>query len=223
MKTCKCSLIRNSLFCILFSVGFTNDSRINDILIQEYIEYRDIIRIPLLENYRRLAHKSVLTFQMISQINGSFEYVLKMDDDMFPHIPRILKLTEFLNPNEVYVGNLGVGFKPIRDTKDKYYVSYEEFDGDSYKPIILGAGYILKKSVISSFKNIVVSEIKLPLEDVYVSYHMRNQGYPLTNHSLFAVCYHIFRCPELYIFSLGHNMRQRITGLNKLKKILNLY
>ncbi|NXG20819.1 B3GT5 galactosyltransferase, partial [Grallaria varia] len=57
---------------------------------------------------------------------------------------------------------------PIRKTESKWYVSMEEYPGDTYPPFCSGTGYVLSSDVASRIYKVSGSVPFIKLEDVFV-------------------------------------------------------
>ncbi|NWH44037.1 B3GT5 galactosyltransferase, partial [Fregata magnificens] len=57
---------------------------------------------------------------------------------------------------------------PIRKRGSKWYVSREEYPGDTYPPFCSGTGYVLSTDVASQIYNVSESVSFIKLEDVFI-------------------------------------------------------
>ncbi|NWU70488.1 B3GT5 galactosyltransferase, partial [Pterocles burchelli] len=57
---------------------------------------------------------------------------------------------------------------PIRKIKSKWYVSREEYPGNTYPPFCSGTGYVLSTDVASQIYSVSESVPFIKLEDVFI-------------------------------------------------------
>ncbi|NXI49076.1 B3GT5 galactosyltransferase, partial [Chloroceryle aenea] len=57
---------------------------------------------------------------------------------------------------------------PIRKTESKWYVSREEYPGNTYPPFCSGTGYVLSTDVATQIYNVAESTSFIKLEDVFI-------------------------------------------------------
>ncbi|XP_034949289.1 beta-1,3-galactosyltransferase 5-like [Chelonus insularis] len=73
---------------ILFFVGLTEEYQSR--IIQEDNEYQDIIQGNFFDAYRNITYKHVMALKWATYYCSSAKYILKLDDDVFVHIPAVL-------------------------------------------------------------------------------------------------------------------------------------
>lgn len=109
--------------------------------------YHDLIRLPVPEDYHQLTAKT-LAFIKWFNINSDADYVMKLDDDSYPHLDRLLhQLKQTVYPL-VYLGIQSNG--PVKRT-GKYAERY--YEEDHYPPYMQGAGYIMSKKLAKEIMN----------------------------------------------------------------------
>lgn len=180
----------------------------------------DIIRIPLLEGYYKLTQKSVMTFRDISKINGSFQYVLKIDDDFFPNMRKMLDITLKPINGTALIGRLLSESPVMRDKDHKWCVTFLDNPKSTYDNYILGASYLIRKNVLGTFEKVDLKAKLFPFEDFFVSSHVVKEGYKLGNDDHFLVCYSTLFCSESYIFVLEDYIKYRKLTLSFINRFL---
>ena len=78
---------------------------------------------------QNLTLKTLAGFRWAQTFCPSAQHVLKVDDDMFVQVPRLLalakglgmkaKMAKALQPKELIVGNVASGWKPVRNPQSK--------------------------------------------------------------------------------------------------------
>ncbi|KII64991.1 Beta-1,3-galactosyltransferase 1 [Thelohanellus kitauei] len=121
-------------YCLLFSVGYTSDLKLNQKLDWEAYTKGDVIRVPLIESYHEIAHKIILTLFLLNKINGSFQYILKVDDDAFIKMDKLMPYVRKLTEKQVLVGYRITIVPRVKDPKHRWNVSDLEYSRDVYEP-----------------------------------------------------------------------------------------
>ena len=117
----------------------------------------------------------------------NFSFLLKIDDDVFVHIPRVLS---FLNATttpkkKLYTGLLYANMGP--HMKGKWMVTYEEYTETRYPDFCLGFGYILSHDVVRAFVDTFSSLPFFRLDDVYFGMLASKNGISIANNVGFEV------------------------------------
>ncbi|KII64985.1 Beta-1,3-galactosyltransferase 1 [Thelohanellus kitauei] len=195
--------------CTLFSVGYTSDFQLNQRLDWETYTMGDIIRVPLIESYRELAHKIILTLFLFNKINGSFQYILKIDDDVFVRIHKLMPYIRSLTESQVFIGHVAKGYKRFKDPKHKWYVSDLDYPGDVYKPYVLGFSELFRRNIIEILAAQHYKTRLIPMEDIHISYLVTKLGYNLTNEPRFHYCINHKHCLNRFVVDIGKNVERR--------------
>ena len=125
---------------LIFSVGLSPNRAINELIHNESALYSDILQINHFnDSYYNCTYKIMKTFKWIAKYCPHAKYVLKICDDVVVNTPQILNYFRHLpyEQNQIFgYGIYGVG--PIRNVKNKWYVSKNEFNGTKYDPYVQG-------------------------------------------------------------------------------------
>ncbi|XP_062429653.1 beta-1,3-galactosyltransferase 5 [Rhea pennata] len=138
-------------------------------IVAESQKYKDIIQKNFTDTYYNLTLKTMMGIEWIHKFCYQSSFVMKTDADVFVNVFYLAELllrkkrstrffTGFLKPHEY----------PIRKTNSKWYVSNEEYPGDTYPPFCSGTGYVLSTDVASEIYNISESIPFIKLEDVFI-------------------------------------------------------
>lgn len=158
---------RNVLF--YFLLGISIDENINADLENEIRKHSDIIQYDFIENYLNLTIKSVLLLKWIVNYCRISGYVMKVDDDVFLHIPNIVRYIEASKNLKLMVGTLSTGVKPIKNPAHKWFMPRNEYSESLYPDYLTGGAYILGSDAVSELYN---NSLKIPfirIEDVFVT------------------------------------------------------
>ncbi|XP_037075435.1 LOW QUALITY PROTEIN: putative UDP-GlcNAc:betaGal beta-1,3-N-acetylglucosaminyltransferase LOC100288842 [Pollicipes pollicipes] len=128
---------------LVFLVGRTTE-RVQARLMREHAEHGDIVQGNFVDSYRNLTLKTTCMLEWVSRFCSRASLVLKVDEDVFLHIPNLLSfLEEHKRANRTIFGKLAHNWRPFRDQKSKYYVSRSEFPGSVYPDFMTGPAYLL--------------------------------------------------------------------------------
>ncbi|KII67719.1 Beta-1,3-galactosyltransferase 5 [Thelohanellus kitauei] len=159
-------------YCHLYSVGYSNNATVNELVNLESIQYGDVLRIPVLESYYNLPKKVIITLSLLNRFKERFDYVLKTDDDLI-----VLTKLLIINVNQRFkdydlIGYIKHGAMAIRDQQSKFYVSIDEHINDFYLSYPQGGGYVIKSEVIEKIVNQFNISPYIKYEDVMMGQMM---------------------------------------------------
>ncbi|KII72686.1 Beta-1,3-galactosyltransferase 1 [Thelohanellus kitauei] len=199
----------NVSYCFLFSIGYRDDVALNQQVDYEAYINKDIIRVPILDEYRETAHKIIFTLYLLDRMDHSFEYALKSDDDIFLKINQIIPDLRKLGKKHVFIGHKIVGAIPIRDNTHKWFVGEDDYPSSIYSPYLKGSCYIMRRSIIKNVSIAHYNTTLIPMEDIHISYLVSGLGYELTNSPHYYHCLHFILCKNSYIVDVGRNLFRR--------------
>lgn len=169
---------------IIFALGLASDPKIEKLIVEESKKYNDIVQEDFVDTYYNLTTKMIMSFKWISEYCDRSPFILRINDDVVLNTPIFLKYLERLlaQNNGVFkyslIGDYASHKGPHRDKDDKYYVSYEQFNGTLYDPFVYGNAYILTTDLARYFY--LLSEMRnCPpfstwMEDVYFGILAKN-------------------------------------------------
>ena len=170
----------------VFLVGQTRDEAVSVTLLKEDKAHKDLVRASYYDHYWNQTRKIQMGFEWaVTYCN--FSFLLKLDDDVFVHIPRVLSFLSAPNTpkKKLYAGNHYTNNVPFRGGKWK--VTYEEYDKTRYPDFCPGFGYILSHDVVSTFVETFSSFPFFRLDDVYVGMLADRNGISVTNNNGFEL------------------------------------
>ncbi|EDV27125.1 uncharacterized protein TRIADDRAFT_7524, partial [Trichoplax adhaerens] len=144
---------------------------------KEAKNHGDLLMINLKEHHKSLTDKTLLGMYWASQICRS-QFYYKGDDDVWVNKWRLFDLIIKLNvriESNIDLSSCWIGFVssinhvPIRNKKSKYYVSYEDFNGERFPRFCSGFGYFMSRETASKVITSVPYVKKIPgIDDVYI-------------------------------------------------------
>ena len=147
---------------------YDNKSDIEGAVKNESNVYGDILRLEYTESYILLVHKTLSSLRFASKMDVRF--VLKIDDDVYLHFPRMIWWLRTASlPEKLYGGYLLTKTKPIRQPLHKWHVSEQHYNETYFPPYCNGPFYFMSKAVVLEVLEASFTEgSSFPLEDVFI-------------------------------------------------------
>lgn len=152
-------------FRYVFMTGLPNSSDVQSRLLRESYLHGDIVQGNFQEAYRNLTYKHIMGLTWFQERCGMATHVVKMDDDIAVNVYR---LKEVVARDQELAGCL-IDAKPIRDKSNKWYVSREEFAGDTYPAFLSGWLYTAKAVSVMRLLRVIRPENYFWIDDLYVT------------------------------------------------------
>lgn len=156
---------------VYFSVGLADNHESSVDIKKEAESYRDILIIDRNEDFYDLTRRVMAGFEWAVQ-RCEFQYLFKMDDDIFINIPNVMKLltngTIAKNKNTLYAGDMNIQAPVNRNPKSKYSVTYREWPTEIYPPYCSGGGFIISRDIIKQIIPHFDWEDPFKIDDVYI-------------------------------------------------------
>ncbi|XP_046334742.2 UDP-GalNAc:beta-1,3-N-acetylgalactosaminyltransferase 1-like [Haliotis rufescens] len=153
----------------VFMLGTSNNDRVQNSIINESKLYGDIVQGNFPDIYTSLPRKHIMSMDWyLRHCNSS--YILKLDDDVFINPYRVVDFLTggHLDQRTMYCTKI-TGRGPVRGSKYKSYVSYEEYPFDIYPSFCLGYAYITTPGVWHLMHEVSKNSKSLRMDDVFVS------------------------------------------------------
>lgn len=203
------NLMTNSSHCFIYIIGYTDDKNLNQKVDFESFSKKDIIRIPILEDYHNKSHKVILALHLINQISTNFEMVLKTEDDIFIKVNKMVPFAMGIEKELVFIGEKMYNVRTERNPNNFRFVSEEEYSDYRLKPYIAEFFYIVRRNIINDIVTKHYSVKTFPLEDVHISYLVEKCGYGLSDVLEIHFCDDPDDCENSYVFSFGRDVEKR--------------
>eukprot|EP01112_Ceratiomyxa_fruticulosa_P012423 TRINITY_DN3438_c0_g1_i5.p1 TRINITY_DN3438_c0_g1~~TRINITY_DN3438_c0_g1_i5.p1 ORF type:complete len:300 (+),score=50.34 TRINITY_DN3438_c0_g1_i5:182-1081(+) len=150
------TFVRNSWLRILdklphidyyFVVGSPQNAMQSKLLEEEKKLYNDIVSLDVDDSYQFLTEKTLQSMEYTLK-NFVFDFFVKVDDDTFTRIDRIVKILNKTSPTRFYMGFVHKGLKALYDTPNKNDEIHYPSDMPYLVPFAAGPGYILSADLI---------------------------------------------------------------------------
>ncbi|EDV29553.1 uncharacterized protein TRIADDRAFT_20138 [Trichoplax adhaerens] len=161
---------------VLFVVGRTDNSTLDDLIEQESTKNGDMILADFIDNMKNLTEKTILSMAWSLKYCDPV-YVYKGDDDVFVNTFYLFQfLQSYANVGRAkrfWVGRVNPSLlvrRVERNNSSKYYVPYEDYQ-DKYFPIFpSGFSYVMSGDVVRGLLKFGPKTMKLKtVDDVYVA------------------------------------------------------
>lgn len=178
----------NSTVKIVFLLGQSDNDTLNNSILDESLQYNDIIQEQFHDTYNNLTLKSVMMLKWVTTKCEHAKYLMKTDDDMFVNVPTLLKtLKSKVQSTGTLFGSLICNARPISDPKNKWYTPKYMYSKKIYPNYLSGTGYVMSLDVAAKLYETSLATPLLHLEDVYLTgvCAQRAKLHP-TNHPAFS-------------------------------------
>ncbi|XP_062569707.1 beta-1,3-galactosyltransferase 1-like [Saccostrea cucullata] len=154
---------------VKFLLGKSKEDTQQDLATTENRIYNDILFENIIETYENLTRKSIAMLRWASMNCHRVRYLLKVDDDIFLNLPRLLnEVTK--NPTENSITGCKVkDSTPFRFPINKWTVSRTQYKEDYYPDYIAGTAYLISGDILH---NLYMATQKVPyfiFEDIYIT------------------------------------------------------
>ncbi len=181
---------------IVFVFGVHADvaqrSRVQKGLVQEDQLYGDLIQQNFLDTFHNLTAKLILQFHWCHNYCPQARFVMSADDDIFVHLPNLVRYLQQLLSRQSEVKNLWVGHvhrgaPPNRRKNSKYYVSSDLYPWPSYPDYTAGAGYVVSGDVAAKiYHATLVLNSSMYIDDVFMGICAKAMGVSPQEHVYFS-------------------------------------
>ncbi|XP_067671730.1 beta-1,3-galactosyltransferase 1-like [Haliotis asinina] len=165
----------NKTVVLVFTVGVSNDDTLQNSVVREANEFKDIIQGNFIDAYRNLSIKHIMGYHWMLNHCPEAAFVLKMDDDMFVNPYVIVKyLTQLKEPTNQMICTVFKGFLPQRKQNHKYHVPRTMYPFNVWPDFCQGFAYIISRDVLSKLYDTSSVTHFVVMDDVYVTGILRS-------------------------------------------------
>ena len=154
-----------------FTFGFEGNPSVDMNIEGEASTHKDILRVNLMESYRGLVSKILLTFEWITRLDIKPSFIVKADDDVYVKMPDLAKWLHKIQPSaKIYAGFVHSGGKTRvhRSPENRWYVSSEQYNKSHFPPYCAGPFYMFSRNVFLEIVNASKIVTAFPVEDSYI-------------------------------------------------------
>ncbi|CAH0547403.1 unnamed protein product [Brassicogethes aeneus] len=158
---------------VLFVIGDTNNTSTQNQVLEENLQYGDLIQGDYMDAYRNMTYKHVMILKYAIYHCPLAKYILKTDDDVFVHI-RGMK--HFLSNNLSLLGASNVLFCTtrehtiaLRSYRSKWRVTFKEFPDKYYPTYCPGWNLLYSPDVIFNLYEEAQQADYFWIDDVHIT------------------------------------------------------
>ncbi|XP_028434386.1 beta-1,3-galactosyltransferase 1 [Perca flavescens] len=172
-----------TLFFLLGKHSGDGAAQLQEQLLQESAEHRDLIQSDFLDCYKNLTIKTMVMLEWLDAhcSAAGVPYAMKIDSDMFLNVPNLVSMLLKAPTTNYMTGLVARGAAVLRDPNSKWFIPVELFPQPQYPRYALGLGYVLSidlpKKLIQASRHVTA----LYIEDVYLGLCMQHLGIPPTD------------------------------------------
>ncbi|XP_015183110.1 PREDICTED: beta-1,3-galactosyltransferase 5-like [Polistes dominula] len=162
---------KSSDIILLFLVGFSEEYQ--EELEEENNKYQDLIQGNFLDVYRNMTYKHVMALKWATYHCPSAKYILKLDDDVFVHIPAMLDfIMHTLSPwgaRRLILCDLKSAAVVKRSWRSKWRVSPREYPGRHYPIYCAGWAILYSPDIVFILYREAQKEPYFWIDDVHIT------------------------------------------------------
>ena len=153
-----------------FFVGLSENASVMVALEEESKKYGDSIINNNVDLYQNLALKSLSALSWIKQFCRK-SHLLKVDDDMFVQVERVLELiqSKVKRSSRLILGNISRGWKPVRNPRSKYLITEAQYGKEKYPDFATGPSYLVTSRAMTEMISVALEQKYIHLEDVFLT------------------------------------------------------
>lgn len=161
---------------VVFFMGNNGDTETNTRLDLESEKYVDIVQESYVDTYRNLSIKTQGQLKWISHYCPNAEFLIHVDDDVFPNVRGII---DDLSSPKRRERSLDIGcaksFKPVVRRDGKWKTSIKEYPGRQYPLSCIGWCFTLSFHAAEELYRMSLKTKILHLEDIWVTGILREK------------------------------------------------
>jgi len=117
---------------VIFLVGMSSNSTLNEKIKEEFHMYHDIVRENFIDSYRNLTIKTIMGIKWASIYCSNAKFYMKSDDNILLNTYRLVKFLENNQNTNTFLCKPHYNAVVIRDIKSKFHVPKDVFKNDNY-------------------------------------------------------------------------------------------
>ncbi|XP_041659538.1 beta-1,3-galactosyltransferase 2-like [Cheilinus undulatus] len=169
------------LFFLLGQQSGEGTEQLQEQLLQESREHRDLIQSNFTDCYKNLTIKTMVMLEWLDSYCSGSSYAMKIDSDVFLNLPKLISMLQNAPKTNYLTGQVAREIPVLRDKRSKWYIPASVYPHPYYPPYAFGLGYVfsldLPKKLVEASKFVRA----LYIEDVYLGLCMQYLHIPPTD------------------------------------------
>ena len=132
----------------------------------------DILMVDHIDKYETITNKLLITLEWASHYKP--RYILKSDDDVFIHIPKLISNILMKNNIKYLYGGVLYSGKVVRDKKHRHYISEQLYNISQFPVFCKGALYVFSGSILPSLLDMSHKVKRFGVDDAYIGVLMNS-------------------------------------------------
>ncbi|KAK6733086.1 hypothetical protein RB195_017072 [Necator americanus] len=156
-------------YCVIFPIGSLRDFNETTRLVEEINLFDDILQGDYLDSYRNLTMKTLSALRFAAVAYPKVDSILKIDDDVAWNVPLVTNyIKSRVLPNSISCYK-SPSSSPVRKNRSKWYVTYDEYPGESYPEYCFGVAYVLHRTAVLPMLSVLPQMKYFWIDDVFVT------------------------------------------------------
>lgn len=177
---------------VVFMLGRSLTNGTQQLVLDEYYRYGDIVQEDFTESFRNLTLKSVMGLKWVFKTCENADYVMKTDDDIFIHVPNLMRLLVHQGRKKSLLlchrNRVRTIVREQHTMHFKYKVKSEQLPGAFFPQYCAGFGYAMSRSVVEKLYAAALTTPYFFIEDVFVTGFCRQKaGVRIVDHHAFTM------------------------------------
>lgn len=181
---------------VVFAVGVypyvKERYKVQTALLKEDQVYGDLIQQNFADTFYNLTAKLILQFHWSHMYCPQAHFLMSADDDVFVHMPNLVKYLQHTHSSQsgaknLWVGHVHRGSPPVRYKHSKYHVPYDLYPWPSYPDYTAGAGYVVSGDVAAKiYQATLLLTSSVYIDDVFMGICAKTMGVSPQHHVYFS-------------------------------------
>ena len=173
---------------LVFILGRASSTDIQKRIEEESKKFNDIVQGDFEDSYYGLGNKSITTWNWIRMYCHTAKVFMKADDDLAFDMERLVKTVQpYINKPRHLMCYLMKRPGVIRDKKNKFYVSVEEYPDKFYPDYCNGWAFLYTRDIVEEMCRYMLQTEMFKIADVWTTGLVMNKVQNLTKIQLYGL------------------------------------